>query len=84
MKLKKAIPISELKIKSDDEIEQDRARVLFEDIQKRGNNGGALTQHEKKFFHECLSVSRRDDGSPKDYGFCEDYVFNISKLTILN
>jgi hypothetical protein len=81
MKIYKTIPISELVVQNDSEVEQNRVRLIFENIRERGSLGLSLTEHEKDFFGICLESSFTDEGILEDYPFLENFRFKTYYLT---
>jgi hypothetical protein len=71
----------ELDFKYDSEEEQVRLRKIFEDLKQRATNKGVLVEREKDFFCMCLKLSDLDDGNPKDFSECDDFVFKELYLT---
>jgi len=76
--------LDDLRIKGDTEQEQSRVRLIFEDLQSKCQNEETLTEDEKQFFCELVSISKLDDGKLEDYNCCDNYKFKECLLDYFN
>lgn len=81
MKIKNAIPISELTINDEDVFKPERALKHVVNIKARAKKGAPLTEHEKNFFASSLNCSVLPGESPEDYPQCQDFLYKLTYHT---
>jgi len=72
--------IDELDLKDNSPREQERTRIIFEDLKEKALNREELTEHEKDFFCKGIRLSNRNDGKIEDYECCSNFRFKITYL----
>ena len=70
-----AFKIEELTLKDDSEEEQFRTRRIFLTLKDKASKGEFLTEHEKEFLYQGLSLSQLDDGLPDQFPHCDNPKF---------
>lgn len=72
----------ELNFKDGSEKEQIRTRKIFEELRERAIANKILLEREKDFLCLGLKLSlEENDGKPKDFKFCENFIFRELYLT---
>lgn len=73
--------IEELYLFNDSLEEQERTRIIFENLKYKAIKGEELSEHEKDFFCQGVKLSKLDDGKIEDYTCCNNFKFKITYLS---
>jgi hypothetical protein len=73
--------IEELDLLNDSLEEQERTRIIFEDLKNKAMKGEELSEHEKDFFCQGVKLSKLNDGKIEDYSCCNNYKFKMTYLS---
>lgn len=73
--------IDELVLLNDSIEEQERTRIIFEDLKSKAKTAEAMSEHEKDFFCKGVKLSKLDDGKIEDYTCCNNYKFKMIYLS---
>ncbi|EAY26061.1 hypothetical protein M23134_06410 [Microscilla marina ATCC 23134] len=69
-----------MQLKDNSQAEQNRVRVIFEELKARATAGQELSPMEQEFFCRAVNISQLNDGNAEDYPCCSSYIFKMLYL----